>query len=299
MLRLLQQRWRRPESFDLDCFDIATGGSFDYLKLASRCTTENTFNRLHIELENICTPLELAEIVELAKTRRGFPRHGLRWLKRLRRLSPEAFEAPPRPYERRVLGRQIFLYGDPRFAPGGRGLLIGFTGGARRLLLPIPIILQFVDVATWDILLVSQVVGRSYLQGFEGISEDFPGLVAHIERLFGSEGYGRVVTFGTSAGGFFAVWAARLLGAERGISAVGILPSPLPPEVMQEKAPDRRPDLRFVYAREHQRDADSARAMQELYGGRLLPIPDVDTHAIFKILLRRNEFSAFMDEMLA
>jgi hypothetical protein len=298
MARLLQRWRRRPEPFDIDCSDIAASGSVDYPKLASGCTTENTFNRLHIELENICTPRELAGIAELSRRWR-FPKAGRRWLERLRRLSPEVFDTPPRPYERRALDRQIFFYGDPKFAPGGRGLLIGFTGGARRLLLPIPIILQFIDPAAWDVLLVSRKAGhRSYLQGFEGISEDFPGLVAHIERLFGSKGYAKTVTLGTSAGGFPAVWAARLLGALRGISACGSLPKRLPADAMREKAADRRPDLCFVYGAEYRPDADAARAMHELYGGRLFPIPDADTHAIFKILLRRNKYSGFIEEML-
>src|SRR5262245_35587184 len=98
-LRKLERRLRvRQRSFMLnlaDAVDFHIEGSFDYPKLAARCRTQNEFNRLHIGLENVCTPRELAAIAELVKRRGGFPATRS-WLKNYHAWMPALLDAPQR-----------------------------------------------------------------------------------------------------------------------------------------------------------------------------------------------------------
>ena len=98
-----------------------------------------------------------------------------------------------------------------------KGLLVAFTGNARRLMMPIPVFLQFVDAQLWDVLLLKKCARNSYLLGIEGISTDFRGLIDYIETTTSAMQHRSVITLGASGGGFAAIWAAVLMRATRGI----------------------------------------------------------------------------------
>ena len=68
-------------------FDVGNDDSFDYLNSTATRRTQNMFNRLHIELENVCTPRQLVDIAKLAETS-GLPPPTRTWLKRIGRLAP-------------------------------------------------------------------------------------------------------------------------------------------------------------------------------------------------------------------
>jgi hypothetical protein len=89
-LRGVQKKVRPRQRKEVVVFDI---DGIDYPELAARCRTQNEFNRLHIGLENVCTPLELAEIATLAASRKGFPATRS-WLKNYRAWTPDLFDAP-------------------------------------------------------------------------------------------------------------------------------------------------------------------------------------------------------------
>ena len=78
----------KPVVLDLD-------EGFDYAKLASQCRTVNEYNQLHIGLENVCTPRELAEIAKLARSRWGF-KATRSWLKNYQTWTPDLFELAAR-----------------------------------------------------------------------------------------------------------------------------------------------------------------------------------------------------------
>lgn len=297
MFQFLQRALRSLRSDTFDRFDPEGAGGFDYLKLASRCGTQNSFNRLHIELENVCTPVELASVASLARHRR-FPQQGRNWLEKLHRWKPELFDAP-HPYQRRAFGRWIFLYQDPRSEPRNKGLLIAFTGNARRLLMPISVFLQFVDPVQWDVLVLTKNEDSSFLEGLEEISGDFPGLIEHVERTFSPTQYRRVITLGTSSGGFPAIWAALLVDAKRGISVGGFPPDPVPSGAARNKAAARSPDLCYVYGGDFLHDYHSALVLQNLCGGRLLAVRDVGKHNVLGVLMKRGQLAEFLDQILS
>jgi hypothetical protein len=90
---------------------LGRGDRFDYLKLTSRCKTENEFNRVHIKLENILTPAEFAAIAALAKEP-NFPGHGRKWVKKILSWTPALVDAPRR-FERHAFSDYVLLYQDP------------------------------------------------------------------------------------------------------------------------------------------------------------------------------------------
>lgn len=293
MFHYLQQALHLGAPNEFIRSDLERHNGFDYLKLASRCTTQNTFNRLHIELENICTPRELVGIAKLAETSE-LPTPTFKWLRKIGRWAPNLFNAPQR-YDRRLFSWPVMLYQDPEHDMREKGLLVAFSSNARRLMMPISVFLQHVDSRRWDVVVLKKSA-HSYLLGLEGVSTDLRGLTEYVETTLSSRQYRRVITLGVSAGAFAAIWAAVLMGADRGISVGGCPPRPLPCSMGDQRAPHGA-DLCFVYgsAQDHQ----SALALLDFFGGRLRPVPEVDTHGVLGQLLKRGQFGEFLNEMLA
>lgn len=263
----------------------------DYLTLASQCQTQNEFNRLHIDLENVLTPLEIANVARLA----NLPQTSVRWLEKIRDLCPELIHEPKR-FERRRLSDRITAYEGSDLEPAERDLLVAFGGNAERLMVPVSVFLQFFDPRNWDLVVIRKRKGSSYQSGLDGVAVDFPDLVRYIEIAAGAKRYRRVMTFGTSGGGCAAVTAAVLMQAGRGISICGSLPKSnlhaLP------RLPQGGGDFRFVYGEGFARDHQSAIAMCNVFGGRLYPVPEVDGHGVLKVLLSRGDLPMFLGEML-
>lgn len=294
-LRKLQKRLRpRRHKSKHVVLDLDEG--FDYVKLASHCRTVNEYNQLHIGLENVCTPRELAEIAKLATSRWGF-KATRSWLKNYQIWTPELFDTP-QGYGRRTISRHVILYQSPERESCDKDLLVAFTGNARRLMLPVCVFLQYLDSRLWDVVVLKKCARNSYQLGLEGISADFPGLVEFIQTTFSSTQYRRVITLGTSSGGFAAILAARLMGAQRGISIGGFAPKIAQSSAIWKQRASDRTDLRFVYASESAVDHQSALALLGFFGGRLWPVPGAGHNPIGP-MMKNGRFGEFIDEMLA
>lgn len=303
---------------------------FDYSALAVHCRTQNQFNRLHIELENLLAPAELASIARyeatpefanpspawrdrvkvLAPNVLGEPERFTRgnlpdWLDKIRKWAPRLFDAPQH-YRRQALSDQVTLYQDPEGAPRDKSLLVAFTGDGRRLMMPIPVFLQYLDCRLWDVVLLKKCARNSYLRGLTGVTDNFPGVVGHIEALAQPKQYRRVMTIGTCSGAYSAIWGAVLMGADRGVSVCGGTPRLSASEVRRKRRKVYQPgpephgvDLRFVYGMDCTKDHKEALALVETFGGKLCPVHGIGGHGVFGLLLKRGEFADFIDEVLA
>lgn len=296
MFHYLQQALRRRGPNEFIPLDIQPDNGFNYLKLVSRCRTQNEFNRLHIVFENILTPRELAGIGNLAKTSR-FSKPSLSWLEKIRTWAPQLFDAPQE-YERRSFSRYVTLYEDPKLDARDKSLLVIFSGNGRRPMMPVSVFLQFVNSRSWDVVVLKKCARNSYLLGLEGISADLPGLIECLRSTIASGRYQRVITLGTSAGGFAAIWAAVLLSADRGVSVGGSPPRPLPQSLRGDQGTASRADLCFVYGAGATADYQAALLLLGIFGGRLRSVPEVDKHSVLGHLLKRSQFAQFLDEML-
>lgn len=292
MLHHLQRLFRAQDPAEFIRYHLEHDRSIDYLKLVSRCKTVNMFNRLHIDLENICSPLEIVEIQKLGKSKLSEPTR--KWLRHFKYWEPSLFDAPQR-YERRAISWPVMLYHDPEQDVHEKSLLVAFADDARRLMMPISVFLQHVDSRLWDIVVLKRGV-HSHLHGLDGMATDLHGLLEYVEAAVSPTQYRRVITLGTSGGGFPAIWAAMLVSASRGISICGCPPRSLPPSLEGRLAP-HGVDLCYVYGSDQ--DRRSALALLALFGGRLRPVPEVDDHVLLYQLVMRRQFGELLDEMLA
>jgi hypothetical protein len=293
--RKLQKKLRPRRRKEVVVFDI--DGDFDYLELAARCRTQNEFNRLHIGLENVCTPGELAEIAKLAKARKGLAATRS-WLKNYQMWTPELFDAPQR-FERRAISRHMILYQSPERDACDKDLLVAFADNARRLLMPVCVFLQFLDSPSWDVVVLKKCSRDSYLLGLEDTSVDFSGLIEFIQTTLSPMQYRRVITLGTSGGGFAAILAAHLMGAQRGISIGGSPPKLAQSPTIGKQRASHRTDFCFVFASESAVDHQSALALLGLFGGRLCPVPGTHRHNPIGPMMKNGQFGEFIDEILA
>ena len=264
----------------------------DYPDLARQCLTQNQFNRLHIDLERLLTPVEICVLGRLASAT-VLPQPSQAWLGDLKRLSAEMFVAPT-PFSRYEISTTVSLFRDGTVSPSRKSLLVAFTGNFRRLMMPIAVFLQNLDPRSWDLILLRQDGERAY---FPTDGRDLPDVMSAMLSAgpgFRPTDYRRVVTIGTSGGGFPAIVAAIVMGASRGVSISGRMPRERP----MPSADGPPPDLIFVYGERHPVDRDQARSMQGLFAGRLRPVAGVAEHNVLYTLLQRGQLALFLAEVL-
>jgi hypothetical protein len=274
----------------------------EYLSRSSQCQTQNEFNRLHIELENELSPLEVASIAKLTDTH-DLPKFSREWLDKIGRLHPDVLDNP-RQFRRHAISPYVNFYQDGDGSQQEKSLLVGFTGNARRLMLPAAIFLQFLEPRCWDMVVLRKCGRNTYLRGLEGVATDLAGIVQYVRDSVPVAGYRRIVTFGTSGGGYAAAWAAILFNAARGICVGGSVPkfpadSVNVPRRYQPSPAPHGVDLEFVYGMDFLRDKQSALALQTLFGGRMHPVAGVEHHNVLAALLAHGEVSGFLSEVLA
>lgn len=123
-----------------------------------------------------------------------------------------------RPYRREVIGPGVTLYTADRSA---RTLIIGFSGRAGRLFLPLALVLQALDHRRYDLLIVADTRHLHFDTGIEGYADSLPDLARRLSDLASTRKYGSVITYGTSMGGLVALRMGQLMKADRAIAAGG------------------------------------------------------------------------------
>ena len=262
---------------------------------------QNQFNKLHIHFENILAPAELAQFLRMSRERQ-FSEHTRGWLQKLETLSPGLFDAP-RVFARTHLSEEILLYSDASWPNHDKTLLVCFSGNARRLMLPISLLLQCLEPQALDLLLLRKGADkRPYLAGLQGVCNSFIELLEHIDAMASACLYRRVITLGTSSGGFPAVMAAMAMGAARGVSVCGASPAAVSHDHLRlpfSAGNNRGTEITLVYGAEFAPDRNAARAIKAVYGGRLYPIAAVGEHNVLNALRARGELAGFLETVLA
>jgi hypothetical protein len=282
---------------------MLNAGCLDYAALASRCRTNNEFRRLHIDLENTLAPAELSVIKTFVDTQ-GPDAQGRAWLGALQKLSPSLLEKP-QAYQRHVIAARATLYREPGSDIGKKGLLVAFTGVARRLMLPVCVVLQLIDSRRWDVVVLRKYGSKSFLSGLEDVPGDFAGLIRHLQRALRASRYRRRITLGTSGGGSAAIMAALLMGADRGLSICGSESKTRAGNWLRWRLRIGRVaasafgrELWYVYGSDFAQDVQSAHLLRTLYGGELHPIPGADVHNVFSWLLERGRLAAYLEDLI-
>lgn len=291
------------------------------LALIAGCKTVNQLNQVHIGLENILAPLEVRDLqLALADRvqRHSAPRRDLgtppaqgdhfdgyelsnRWILRLQDILVRA-GGPALPFQRRTLREGISIYssgGDRR----GKTLLIGFTGNAHRLMMPISVFLQQLDARAVDMVRLTTEKNCAYRNGICGIEGELEAGIAALDELLAIRDYRSAAIIGTSGGGLPAILAGLFLGLD--VLAVGAS-SPDDPRWVAyldsrgessrdffqgfARAGCRAPDIHLVYGVRREKDGRSAEAIASHLPVRTItPIPDAHHGALFP-LVERGEF---------
>lgn len=258
------------------------------LQLFSRSKVQTT------GLEDTLTPLEIAALLQQPKY------NDLPFA-----VAPLLKQQSPVGYRRHSLSKGVTFYTADR---GACALIVGFCGRRRRLMLPISFFLQLMRDDKHDVLVLSDEHRRHFDGGVEGYSSSLLDTLKRIQAFAEAKRYEKVITYGTSMGGFPAIRAGLWLGADRAICVGGDF-CRHPPRLSNPKDEIRafdlicacRPagdtDVLAVFAAGNQADAENYAALRQMLPG-CVPIP-VDTmmHNVFEHLQAQGELASFIEAL--
>lgn len=134
------------------------------------------------------------------------------------KLQPELFTS------RRMAPAALHFRGPGESS--SKTLLICFSvRGSRRLWIPHPVLLQHIDASRYDLLVLADPWRTAFRSGVPGMGESVHDVVRWIAKLELLGEYNRLRVLGCSAGGYPALLAGRLLGAELTACVAGRFPS--------------------------------------------------------------------------
>lgn len=283
-----------------------------FVAQVARCATVNQMQRLIISLEMILAPGEVARLAADVRARGiGLPDVVAKWLDRMEELIRRD-GAEPENYVRQSLTEGATFYAAPG-APAERAartLVLAFTGDAHRLMMPIALFLQNCPASRYELLVAYDAAHAFYLRGIPGLGDTLPATLARLAAMVPPSRYRRAVSFGTSAGGLAAVWAAVALGLDRGVSVGGVTPSEVERRVQTQdlstdefdaairRCEGRLPQVLLVHGEGAERDARKAHEMSEIVPAQRIAVPGCMDHNVLYELWKRHELRALLDRAL-
>lgn len=283
-----------------------------FVAQVARCATVNQMQRLIISLEMILAPGEVARLAADVRERGiGLPDVVAKWLDRMQELIRRD-GAAPEGYVRQSLTDGATFYAAPG-APAERAartLVLAFTGDAHRLMMPIALFLQNCPASRYEFLVAYDAAHAFYLRGIPGLGDTLPATLDRLAAMVPPSRYRRAVSFGTSAGGLAAVWAAVALGLDRGVSVGGVTPSEVERRVQtQELSTDefdaairrregRLPEVLLVHGEGAERDTRKAHEMSEIVPAQRIAVAGCMDHNVLYELWKRHELRALLDRAL-
>lgn len=203
----------------------------------------------------------------------------------------------------------VRLFSSTEQKIANKTLLVVFTGAHKRPMLPHCVFLQALSSAEFDVAMLTDPDNLHFSAGLNGGADTLPGVVAHLAGTLNSAAYRRVITLGTSSGGFPALRAGILMRAERAVSIGGRpiwwperlrrnsdLPSPF--DMLCACCPETQTRLICVYAGQNEQDRVAAHRLSSI-----VPVERIDmAHAVQHNLLHRamlhDRLPQFLDTAL-
>lgn len=279
-----------------------------YRRRVACCRTENQSNRLHIVIENYMTPAEVHHFDQaLEKERHDAP--GRMWIAQLLGQMPTR-KSRTVEFERHGIRRDFTLYTASTVPASQKTLIIGFAGNYHRLMAPTPYLLDCLNPAKYDLLVLRDLERRLFSKGFAGLGPDFFAAMQNLHRRVDPMAYRGAITLGTSGGALPALLAAVLLKLKRGV-ALGSPDFQRFQGHLHERGvddaryaelfaarPEPFPDLILAYGAAFGKDATAAHALHGLIPSHLHPVENCATHSLFGWHLRRRTMPAFLEALL-
>jgi hypothetical protein len=277
------------------------------------CRSPAQFYRARIVAENVLTP---REFLDLAKGAQRFSAEIRRWLDDIQG-SMVRERAEIQDFARHAISSPcVDLFSADRGRREGKSLLLHFCGlnPFRPLALPAAIFLQFIDASQYDVAVLRDPLGCCFLGGMTGYASGFGEMLDKLASDLCIEQYGALRSTGHSAGGYAALCAGAIFGAQYSIAFGGGHPARMiRSERLQQAGLDGNEiDEVLAKRRTHQaamelnviaqgsaRDHELARTSFELFPSlRNLMIEDYDSHQIAVEALRRGALAPLLRKTL-
>ena len=220
------------------------------------------------------------------------------------------------PFLRTILSENVvFFSADPQSpraatdpapdaATRGKRLLVCFCGRSGRMMLPLPVFLQRIDAAQFDVLLLKDSRQNHFRTGCIGLAPDFAGVAATIRHRYAAR-YAGMQSIGVSMGGLSAIRFAILAGCDRAVSICGMpaddvlrLHNPDGPPPAFDPLCDcmgrHAPPVLFVYPQGEPRDRFWARHYAWLTRGRTLRVRGVRHHGVMGAMWKGGQLDQLM-----
>ena len=273
-----------------------------------RCRTENQLNRIHIALGSYMTPAEVRYFdAALAGDPPDSPTR--RWIAKLAGSMPMN-KVRPVEFERRGIFKGMTRYTADDGPASRKTLIIGFAGHFHRLMAPMPWLLDCLNPAFYDVIVLRDFSRLDFAFGIPGLGGDFFEALANLPRHVDPGAYRKVIALGTSGGGVPAVLAAILLNVNRGVSicpqdfqrfAAKLSAHGLSEEryaALLASRPRPFPELVLVCGANYSVDVRAATALQKLVPSHLWQVKDCEQHAVLIWHLKRGLLPAFLGTIL-
>jgi hypothetical protein len=293
-----------------------------FTRILTNCEGTNALNRVIIAIERRSTPQEVRVLVRILRnvTKKSKQTASYQWRratqpgpqhrqKRSHKLAAAAQEwitklEVPKPTQSGSWRREFITQGMGLYRNGtphkDRPLLIGFSGNAQRLMMPLHTFLNSVQCLGVDVLILWAKEKSKYELGIPSLGEDLASSLSALEQFTQSSEYQKIGVMGVSGGGVPA--AIFSLGY---INAPYLVVGTQSPETSSHAkqwgeimAPTEQRPCGTALVGDHapQRDLDAANYLENLLGVKKLVKPG--KHSPLHDLALRGELALLIENAL-
>jgi len=222
-----------------------------------------------------------------------------------RHLSRDIATAPAAAqWKRTVISNEIMHYSSGSVDASQKTLIVGFSGNQMRLMVPTYRILNCIDPARFDLLLLCDPKRSMFWQGVDGAGPTFDGVAEFCRRFVQKWNFRRTITFGTSGGGMIAIHAAVKLGLSKAIAVGPASPArhhEIAGELKKLAASPLPNNTKILVAYgTNARDTDAANQLKEIFQSLSLhPEPRFTNHNLLNELQKGGQLATFMKMVLS
>jgi hypothetical protein len=291
-----------------------------YEQLLKQCHSLNMVNSTHINLGSLLIPKEVLALEEAvcadnfwingARLTSTIPLGDVRrvsedWLGKLISFHNYSAKPLPEPFERRELLNTLTLFSDGSDT-SSKTLIIGFTGAARRLMMPSCSFLQSLEASRVDLAILRDIPFQGFSQGAKGIGDSLEAMQDRLPDMLNFSAYRQVSVIGTSGGCIAALLialrlrlkAAMLVGigqpdAPRWNGPDGITGSSL----LRDAARNATLRASFWFGARSMPDQLAAEAVSREVAGTLVPVAGAGHNALYP-LLQQNVLGEVLKKFL-
>lgn len=206
-------------------------------------------------------------------------------------------------------------------ADNPKAIVMVFTGLADQAMVPIEMLDRYFAALNVSAIYLRDPDRLLFNKGIASLAEGFEGTVDHLRTFIAESGAARLVTIGTSAGGYAAMRYGLSLGAEKIVCFSA--PTNLKPDFLADdgrgrivarrlqslppQALDVRPmiqaqrgkaDIHLVFGEKMSADSRHAHYLEGVAGVTLHPLAGVDSHGSLAVLAQEKKLRPFLAETI-